>query len=143
MHIYLSMSIYPYLSLYIYLSIYPSLSCRQQPIWVVSRGPHLRVARKGLPPPITLSVEKRQGNKVVTKISGLEEYLVDPDRLASELRTLLAGATTLDDAPGSSGKKRDVFVQGPHCARVADHLAAMYQVPRKYIDIKNSGKGKG
>ncbi|KAF7133339.1 hypothetical protein RHSIM_Rhsim09G0011400 [Rhododendron simsii] len=43
------------------------------------------VVRKSALKTIQLMTERRQGNKMMTKVSGLEQYLVDPEALASEL----------------------------------------------------------
>mgnify|MGYP006293222559 CR=1 FL=1 len=37
--------------------------------------------KKGAPPVISISTEKRQGNKRVTKVSGLEAFLADPEQV--------------------------------------------------------------
>lgn len=182
-------------------------SCR----WVARRG-HLKLVRKGAAQPIQISAEKRQGNKMVTKVSGspaatgllfadscrlpppcvrlgcglgispfpaaarassrsstgrllttrppspglcsqregalparsqvagVEDFLVDPDQLAGELKSLLAGSATVDDAPGGgAGKvKREVFVQGAHQQKVADYLERTYGVPKKFLSVKKS-----
>ena len=49
----------------------------------LTRG-HKQAVRKGAPPSVQVSVEKRQGNKKVTRIVGIEDFLVDPHDVASE-----------------------------------------------------------
>ncbi len=41
----------------------------------------VQVIRKGQPPCVQVCSEKRQGNKRVTKIAGLEAFLVDPEQV--------------------------------------------------------------
>ena len=48
------------------------LQCR------ISRGPHV-VLRKGQAPVVSISTEKRSGNKRVTKVAGVDAFLVEPD----------------------------------------------------------------
>ncbi|KAG9137372.1 hypothetical protein Leryth_017712 [Lithospermum erythrorhizon] len=46
------------------------------------------VVRKGVLKPIQIMTERRQGNKKMTKVSGLESFLIDAETLASELQKL-------------------------------------------------------
>ena len=54
---------------------------------------------------------------MVTKISGVEDFLIDPDQLATNLKSLLAGSSTVDEAVGGGARRYDVFVQvGFNCS---------------------------
>lgn len=65
----------------------------------VTRGSDM-VVRKGALKPIQIMTERRQGNKKVTKLSGLESFLIDADALASELQKKFACSTTVGELPG-------------------------------------------
>lgn len=65
----------------------------------VSRGGD-SVVRKGALKPIQIMTERRQGNKKVTKLSGLESFLIDAEALASELQKKFACSTTVAELPG-------------------------------------------
>lgn len=60
------------------------------------------VVRKGALKPIQIVTERRQGNKKVTKLSGVECFLIDPEALASELQKKCACSTTVSELPGKA-----------------------------------------
>lgn len=68
----------------------------------VARGSD-SVLRKGAIKPIQILTERRQGNKKMTRVSGLETFLLDPDSLASELQKKFACSTTVAELPGIEG----------------------------------------
>lgn len=105
---------------------------RMQPQTLVARGP-ARLVRKGPPPPVHLSSEKRQGNKRVTRVTGLEAYLVDVDACAAELRSKLACSTTVADLPGKNNPGKEVLVQGDAVDKVGEYLVKEYQIPKRFI----------
>lgn len=72
---------------------------RMQAHHVVSRGSQ-SVVRKGALKTIQIVTERRQGNKKMTKLSGLETFLMDPEALASELQKKFACSTTVAELPG-------------------------------------------
>lgn len=72
---------------------------RMQPHHVVTRGSE-SVVRKGGLKPIQIVTERRQGNKKVTKLSGMETFLLDAESLASELQKKCACSTTVAELPG-------------------------------------------
>lgn len=67
----------------------------------VSRGNDVAV-RKGAMKPIQIMTERRQGNKKVTKVSGVETFLLDAESLASELQKKFACSTSVAELPGKS-----------------------------------------
>jgi translation initiation factor 2D len=50
--------------------------------------------RKGTLQPIKIAVKTRQGRKMVTLITGMETFGVDPDEMAEELKKIRAGSAT-------------------------------------------------
>lgn len=72
---------------------------RMQAHHVVTRGSE-SVVRKGSLKTIQIVTERRQGNKKMTKVSGLETFLIDGEALASELQKKLACSTTVAELPG-------------------------------------------
>ncbi|KAL2996695.1 hypothetical protein AAZX31_09G001800 [Glycine max] len=74
---------------------------RMQPHHVVTRG-NESVVCKGALKTIQLLTERRQGNKKVTKLSGMESFLIDAEALASELQKKFACSTTVAELPGIS-----------------------------------------
>ncbi|KAF1896714.1 hypothetical protein Lal_00034413 [Lupinus albus] len=110
---------------------------RMQPHHVVTRG-NESIVRKGGLKPIQLLTERRQGNKKVTKLSGLESFLMDADALASELQKKFACSTTVGELPGKKG--HEVLIQGGVIDDLAKHLIEQYGVPKRYIEVLDKTK---
>lgn len=79
----------------------PTFLNRMQPHHIVTRG-NESVVRKGALKTIQLLTERRQGNKKVTKLSGMESFLIDAEALASELQKKFACSTSVAELPGIS-----------------------------------------
>lgn len=77
----------------------PTFVSRMQAHHRVTRGKE-SVVRKGALRTIQLMTERRQGNKKVTKLSGVESFLLDPEALASELQKKFACSTSVAELPG-------------------------------------------
>jgi len=101
---------------------------------LVQRG-KLSVVRKGQTPAVQISTEKRQGNKRVTRIVGVEAFLVEPEVVAAECQRKFATASSVGELPGK-GAGKEVLLQGDLTAKVADHLMAAYGIPKKYFQVK-------
>lgn len=99
----------------------------------VTRG-NESVVRKGALKTVQIMTERRQGNKKVTRVSGLESFLVDADALASELQKKFACSTSVAELPGKKGQN-EVLVQGGVLEDLAKHLVQQYGIPKKYIEI--------
>ncbi|XP_057793781.1 uncharacterized protein LOC131010327 [Salvia miltiorrhiza] len=91
------------------------------------------VVRKGALKPIQIITERRQGNKKVTKLSGLESFLIDAEALASELQKKFACSTTVSELPGKKGL--EVLVQGGVIDDLGRHLVEQYGVQKRYIEV--------
>ncbi|XP_022993956.1 eukaryotic translation initiation factor 2D [Cucurbita maxima] len=105
---------------------------RMQPHHVVTRGSE-SVVRKGALKTIQIMTERRQGNKKVTRLSGLETFLLDAEALASELQKKCACSTTVAELPGKKGY--EVLVQGGVIDDLARHLVEQYGISKKYIEV--------
>lgn len=67
---------------------------------------------KGPIPKIQILIERRGGNKIVTRISNVEPFHINPVTLAEELRVHCAGSTSTSPIREGSDLK-EVMVQGP------------------------------
>lgn len=104
----------------------------------VSRGNDTAI-RKGAMKPIQMMTERRQGNKKVTKVSGVETFLMDAESLASELQKKFACSTSVAELPGKKGQ-HEVLVQGGVIDNLARHLVEHYGVPKRYIEVLDKTK---
>ncbi|URD76901.1 Translation initiation factor SUI1 [Musa troglodytarum] len=104
----------------------------------VSKGNEVAV-RKGAARPIQIMTERRQGNKKVTRVSGLETFLLDVDSLAMELQKKFACSTSVAELPGKKGQ-HEVLVQGGVIDDLAKHLVDHYGVPKRYIEVLDKTK---
>uniref|UniRef100_A0A6N2K0Z4 SUI1 domain-containing protein n=1 Tax=Salix viminalis TaxID=40686 RepID=A0A6N2K0Z4_SALVM len=103
----------------------------------VTRGSE-SVVRKGSVRTIQILTERRQGNKKVTKLSGMETFLMDADALASELQKKFACSTSVTELPGKKG--HEVLIQGGVIDDLGRHLVEQYGVPKRYIEILDKTK---
>lgn len=79
---------------------------RMQVHFRVARGNEVAV-RKGAIKPVQIMTERRQGNKKVTRLSGLESFLMDAESLASELQKKFACSTSVAELPGTIAFSRN------------------------------------
>ncbi|KFK41565.1 hypothetical protein AALP_AA2G145500 [Arabis alpina] len=105
---------------------------RMQPNHVVIRGGE-PVVRKGAVKPVQIMTERRQGNKKVTKVSGMETFLIDPDSFGSELQKKMACSTSVAELPGKKGY--EILIQGGVIDDVARYMVEHYGVPKRYIEV--------
>ncbi|PIN11625.1 Filamentous baseplate protein Ligatin, contains PUA domain [Handroanthus impetiginosus] len=110
---------------------------RMQAHHLVTRGGD-SVVRKGALKPLQIMTERRQGNKKVTKLSGVETFLIDPETLASELQKKFACSTTTSELPGKKGL--EVLVQGGVIDDLARHLIEQYGIQKRYIEVLDKTK---
>ncbi|XP_031473825.1 uncharacterized protein LOC116246215 [Nymphaea colorata] len=99
----------------------------------VTRGSESTI-RKGAVKPVQIMSERRQGNKKVTRVSGLESFLIDPESLASELQKKFACSTSVAELPGKKGQ-HEVLVQGGVIDDLARHLVEHYGINKRYIEV--------
>lgn len=104
----------------------------------VSRGNDAAV-RKGAMKPIQMMTERRQGNKKVTRVSGVETFLLDAESLASELQKKFACSTSVTELPGKKGQY-EVLVQGGVIDNLAKHFIEHYGIPKRYIEVLDKTK---
>ncbi|KAI3513008.1 hypothetical protein L1887_20332 [Cichorium endivia] len=110
----------------------PTFINRMQPHHQVTRGKESAVRKGGLKP-VQIMTERRQGNKKVTKVSGMESFLIDAEPLASELQKKFACSTSVTELPGKKGY--EVLVQGGVIDVLARYLVEQYGIPKKYIEV--------
>ncbi|XP_042495319.1 eukaryotic translation initiation factor 2D [Macadamia integrifolia] len=103
----------------------------------VTRG-NESVVRKGAMKTVQIMTERRQGNKKVTRVSGLESFLVDAETLASELQKKFACSTSVAELPGKKGY--EVMVQGGVIDDLAKQLVEHYGIPKRYIEVLDKTK---
>lgn len=75
-----------------------------------------------------------RGSKKVTRLSGVEYFLIDAESLASELQKKFACSTSVVELPGKK-VQYEVLVQGGVIEDLAKHLVDYYGVPKRYIEV--------
>ncbi|KAF9185243.1 hypothetical protein BGZ51_002767 [Haplosporangium sp. Z 767] len=85
---------------------------------------------------ILITQEFRTRRKTVTRVSGLEHFMIDVDAFAQEIQVLCASSIAITPLVGASPKLnlREVMVQGPQVKNVTTVLQEK-GVPKKYIDL--------
>ncbi|KAH6988394.1 hypothetical protein EDB80DRAFT_730047 [Ilyonectria destructans] len=115
-----------------------------QPYHIISRG---QVAseqkpKAGPPPHVHITIEKRTGTKVVTKISNLEPFLIDPQLLAPELQKKCAGSASVGQASGSKPGLLEVVIQGDQRKVLVEDILSRRGINAKWVDITDKTKPK-
>ena len=88
-------------------------------------------------PPVKLSVKKRQGNKVVTFVTGLEQVSVSPKLFAGEVMRSLGTSVSVTALPSSTAKvkREEVLIQGDQTKAVVERLKGDNGVGKECIEI--------
>ncbi|QLQ82424.1 hypothetical protein HG537_0H01860 [Torulaspora globosa] len=95
---------------------------------------------KGSLPHIKIVTEMKIGRKVITRVSNFEFFKINTDQLASDLRRLCSGSTTVGETL-TSPKTTEVQVQGSHGKLIIEHLNNK-GIPTKWIDYESKLKNK-
>ncbi|KAF2084404.1 hypothetical protein K490DRAFT_68868 [Saccharata proteae CBS 121410] len=99
--------------------------------------------KAGSAPKVTITLETRTGNKMVTKTSGVEAYGIRAETLADELRKACASSTSVERAQGSSPKNpiMEVMVQGPQKDVIFKALEKR-GINRNWVEVVDKTKKK-
>lgn len=98
--------------------------------------------KSGPPPQVSITVEKRSGTKVATKISGLEFFGINPHLLGPELQKRCAGSASVGQLVGGKPGMMEVLVQGDQRDVVEKELGRR-GVDRRWISVEDKTKKKG
>ncbi|KAM0230591.1 hypothetical protein ACHAPO_009109 [Fusarium lateritium] len=115
-----------------------------QPFHIISQGrpsPDQK-PKAGSPPRILITMEKRTGTKVVTKISNLEPFFIDPQVLAPELQKKCAGSASVGQVAGAKPGLMEVVVQGDQRKILTNDILAKKGIDMKWVDIVDKTKPK-
>lgn len=83
------------------------------------------------------SGERRQGNKFVTRVVGVEAFLLEPSALAAECQRKYACSTTVGDLPGKNNPGQEVILQ------VRGECCVWPTRPSSGSGSAGAGKGEG
>ncbi|KAF3283129.1 hypothetical protein TWF970_001114 [Orbilia oligospora] len=120
------------------------LRLHQQYYTIISPSGEESKPKSGQPPKITITLESRQGKKVVTRIKGLEVFGVDVGKFMDELKSVAASSVTKGPIEGG-GKAAEglveVMVQGDKSAEV-DKLLVKAGIRKADVVVDNKLKKK-
>ncbi|KAJ3337006.1 Eukaryotic translation initiation factor 2D [Gonapodya sp. JEL0774] len=87
--------------------------------------------RKGTPPSIVITVERRGSNKIITKVVGMEPYGIDSEKAAEDLRSRCGTGTSVQQTATSTSARPsfELLVQGSKVKEVLDYLEDRWKVP--------------
>ncbi|KIW29410.1 uncharacterized protein PV07_05226 [Cladophialophora immunda] len=97
--------------------------------------------KPGPPPQLNIVVEKRSGTKVVTKISGLEVFGINPHVLGPELQKKCAGSASVGQLVGGKPGVMEILVQGDQ-RDVVEKEMARRGVDRRWVAVEDKTKKK-
>lgn len=99
--------------------------------------------KKGPVPKVNVYSDKRQGNKCVTCLIGVEDYGLNATDMAKILQKRFAASTTTQESNIKHDKHRIVVIQGDHVRELGDELSNSFGIPPHLVDIKlTQKKGK-
>ncbi|RSL98984.1 hypothetical protein CEP52_009973 [Fusarium oligoseptatum] len=115
-----------------------------QPFYVIKRKDSAsdQKPKAGHPPHVLVTIEKRTGTKVVTKISNLEPFFIDPQLLAPELQKKCAGSASVGQASGAKPGLLEIVVQGDQRKIVVGEVLPKRGIDAKWVDVVDKTKAK-
>ena len=99
--------------------------------------------KSGPPPKITLTIERRGGNKVVTAVAGLEGFFINPQLIRPELQKKCAGSASVGQLMGGKPGMLEVQVQGDQRSVIEKEVLGKRGVQPEWIEIVDKTKKKG
>lgn len=116
-----------------------------QPYYVIERNnseASEQKPRPGQPPHVSIVIEKRTGTKVVTRLSGLEPFFINPNLLAPELQKKCAGSCSVAQLQGGKTGLLEVTIQGDQSKVLTGDVLPKRGVDAKWVDIVDKTKPK-
>lgn len=104
-----------------------------------SGTPLSKTPKRGSIPHINIVTEMKIGRKIITRLNNFEVYNIDSEQIASDLRKLCSGSTTISETPQFGS---EVQIQGPHGSTIIQYLNDKVGIPNKWIDFENKLKNK-
>ncbi|KKY24896.1 putative rna binding protein ligatin [Phaeomoniella chlamydospora] len=119
------------------------------PYWVLLRDNQkwssadttLPKPKAGSLPQVVVTIEKRTGTKVVSKVANAEIFGINPELLANELQKKCASSTSVGQLVGGKPGMLEVLVQGDQRATIEKELARR-GIDRRWVDINDKTKKK-
>ena len=99
--------------------------------------------KSGPPPKITLTIERRGGNKVVTAVAGLESFFINPQLIRPELQKKCAGSASVGQLMGGKPGMLEVQVQGDQRGVIEKEILAKRGVKGEWVEVMDKTKKKG
>lgn len=117
-----------------------------QPYFVIERSSTEEASEQkpkpGLPPHVHIIIEKRTGTKVVTRLSNLEPFFINPNLLAPELQKKCAGSCSVAQAQGGKTGLLEITIQGDQSKVLTSDVLPKRGVDAKWIDVVDKTKPK-
>ena len=104
---------------------------------------HSLKPKSGPPPKITLTIERRGGNKVVTAVAGLESFFINPQLIRPELQKKCAGSASVGQLMGGKPGMLEVQIQGDQRVVIEKEILAKRGVQPEWIEVVDKTKKKG
>lgn len=97
--------------------------------------------KSGPPPHVNIVLEKRTGTKVVTRISGLEVFGINPHLLGPELQKKCAGSASVGQLVGGKPGMLEVLVQGDQ-REIVEKEVGRRGVDKRWVNVDDKTKKK-
>jgi translation initiation factor 2D len=90
--------------------------------------------------PIRVQAEDRASRKFVTKVSGLEDFCIDPADFSSTLQRVFSTSAAVQRLPGKQETGMEIHIQGNVLKELVAMLRQDWGIPDKYIEVENKTK---
>lgn len=97
--------------------------------------------KAGATPKAHVTIEKRTGSKVITKVMNLETFGIIPSLLAEELQKKCASSTSVTQATGAPKGVMEVLVQGDQ-RKAVDTALVRRGLKSQWVDVVDKTKKK-
>ena len=98
--------------------------------------------KPGIPPKVTITIEKRSGTKTVTTVTGLETFYINPHIMGPELQKKCASSASVQQAHGLKPGMMEIMVQGDQRNAVVSEVGKR-GVEKAWFEIVDKTKKKG
>lgn len=100
--------------------------------------------KAGPAPHVTMTIEKRGGNKVVTALAGLEHFFINPQVIRPELQKKCAGSASVNQHIGGKPGMLEIQVQGDQRSVIEKEILGRRGIKSEWIDVvdKTTKKAK-
>lgn len=98
------------------------------------------ILKRNLHPIRVLAEDRHAGRKFITKVSGLEDFCIDPKDFSSTLQRAFSTSCALEKLPGKQETGMEISIQGNVLKELVGILRNDWGIPDKFIEVEDKTK---